>query len=518
MQLNELLGAGEVEQTQGDLDQLVTGLAYDSREVKPGHVFFAVRGGRRDGHDFAAAALERGAAAVVIEREIALSREATWVRVSNVRHAMGRWAALFYGYPSRRLMLAGVTGTNGKTTVTYLLESIFRAAGLASGVIGTVNYRYLDRAFPALHTTPESLELQAFLAQMAQAGVQGVAMEVSSHALELERVRGIDFDVAIFTNLTRDHLDFHGDMEHYFLSKSRLFTDYLAASSKKKRSAVVHGGDPKGRELLERVGGSGLEIVSYGQGREWDVHPLRLEGDLAGLRGTIQMRDQELDFSSRLIGSTNLENILAAVAVGHSLELPAGAIAQGIAGMESVPGRLERIESRRGFSVLVDYAHTPDALEKALLVLRPLTQGKLIALFGCGGDRDRGKRPLMGEIAARLNDVVILTSDNPRSEEPLKILEAIEEGVKKTRFKKLLPADFQVPKSKIPNLKLVRGYFVEPDRRAAICLAVELAGPGDLVLIAGKGHEDYQILGTKRIHFDDREVVREELARLGDGK
>ena len=510
MQLKELLQAGEVEETEGELDRPVTGLTYDSREVKSGFIFFAIPGERMDGHDFVTEAVRRGAAAVVVERRIAPPAGAIWVRVRSVRRAMGAWAARFYDYPSRGLALVGVTGTNGKTTVTYLLESIFRAAGMVPGIIGTVNYRYQDRALPAPHTTPESIDLQRLLAEMAKAGVQNVAMEVSSHALELERVRGIDFDAAIFTNLTRDHLDFHADMEHYFSSKSKLFTDYLPSSSKKKKSAVIHGGDPKGRELLDRVQGLGLRAVSYGQGREWDVHPLELEGDLDGLRGKIQVKDRALEFSSRLIGSTNLENILAAVAAGFSLGLKPGAISSGIARLASVPGRLERIDSGRGFSVLVDYAHTPDALERVLRVVRPFTRGKLIAVFGCGGDRDRGKRPIMGEIAARLSDLAVLTSDNPRSENPVKILEEIEVGIKKTGIKK-----FPIPnlKSKIENLKLDRGYFVELDRRAAIHLSLRFARPGDLVVIAGKGHEDYQILGSKRIHFDDREVVREELAR-----
>jgi UDP-N-acetylmuramoyl-L-alanyl-D-glutamate--2,6-diaminopimelate ligase len=335
-------------------------------------------------------------------------------------------------------------------------------------------------------------------------------MEVSSHALELERVRAIDFDAAIFTNLTRDHLDFHVDMEHYFLSKSKFFTDYLPSGSKKMKSAVIHGGDPKGRELLRKIESLGVRSVSYGSGPEWDVHPVDVEGDLDGLGGKIQMGDRAVEFSSPLVGSVNLENILAAAAAGFALGIEPEAIAAGIARLATVPGRLEKVENRRGFSVLVDYAHTPDALERALGLLKSLTRGRLIAVFGCGGDRDRGKRPLMGEAAARLGDLVVLTSDNPRSEDPLRILEEIEVGVKSTGIKRLSDSN---PKSKIQNRKSDRGYFVEPDRRAAIRLALEIARPGDLVLIAGKGHEDYQILGANKIHFDDREVAREELQR-----
>jgi UDP-N-acetylmuramyl tripeptide synthase len=386
---------------------------------------------------------------------------------------------------------------------------------------------------------------------MSGAGVQSVAMEVSSHALELERVRGIDFDASLFTNLTRDHLDFHGDMERYFSAKSSLFTDYLSGGSKKKKSAVIHGGDPKGQELLGQLRRSGLELLSYGQGRKWDIHPVEVKEDLDGLRGKIRIKDQEFQFSSPLIGSANLENILGAAGAAFALGLPPAAIAQGITRLDSIPGRLEKIENRRGLSVLVDYAHTPDALEQVLLSLRGLMSSsefrvpspesnrgkgralnskresrnpKLTCVFGCGGDRDRGKRPLMGEIAARLSDWVVLTSDNPRSEEPLRIIEEIEAGVRKTGLTKFQISDLE---SRISNLKFKiqnskfateRGYFVEPDRRSAIRLALRLARPGDLVLIAGKGHEDYQILGSKRIHFDDREVVREELNSIQSAK
>ena len=518
MRLSELFEKKEVEETGGNLERPITGLVYDSRAVKRGDIFFAVPGLTMDGHDFIADALARGAAAVVVERTVAPLAETAWIRVQNVRRAMALWAARFYGHPSRGLLLAGVTGTNGKTTITYLLESIFRAAGMLTGVIGTISYRSGDRALPAPHTTPESVDLEALLREMADSGVQAVAMEVSSHALELERVAGLDFDTAIFTNLTRDHLDFHGDMERYFAAKSRLFMDCLPASSKSKKAAVIHGGDPRGRELLERVRGRGLTAVSYGQDREWNVHPLNVVGDVNGLRGKIRLGDGAIDFSSRLIGSANLENILAAVAAGFSLGLKPEAIARGLERLAAVPGRMERIENRRGFHVFVDYAHTPDALERALQVLRPLTRGRLIAVFGCGGDRDRGKRPMMGEIAARLSDVAVLTSDNPRSEEPLAIIGEIEAGVKKVGMRKSQISDLKSQtmnsKFKIQNSKLESGYAIEPDRRAAIQSTVRLARPDDLILIAGKGHEDYQILASKRIHFDDREVAREELEKL----
>ena len=506
MQLKDLLEADEFVETQGPLNRPVDGLVYDSREVRRGYVFFAVRGLRADGHDFVTQAVERGATAVVVERRVSVSQEVACVRVRNVRRAMGRWAASFYDHPSRRMVLVGVTGTNGKTTATYLLESIFVAAGMSCGVIGTINYRYQDRIFPAPHTTPESVDLQALLSEMAQAGVQSLGMEVSSHALEMERVRGVEFDGALFTNLSRDHLDFHGDMGRYFLTKSRLFSVYLPESPKTRKFAVIHGDSSWGGQLLERVRQDGLEVVSYGLGSEWDIHIREFECDLDGVRGKIQVRDQALDFSTGLIGAANLENILGAVGVGFALGLPMGRISEGIARLDSVPGRMERIRNGLGITVLVDYAHTPDALERMLQDLRPLTRGRLIVLFGCGGDRDRGKRSLMGGIAARLTDLVVLTSDNPRTEEPVRIIEEVEEGIRRAGMKK-----FQIPNFKSQWADGKGGYYIEPDRRASIRLAIRLARAGDLLLIAGKGHEDYQIVGHRRLHFDDREVVREEL-------
>lgn len=517
MRLRELVELGEVEEAEGDMEQVVTGLAYDSRQVKSGQVFFAVPGSRVDGQQYVRDAFRRGAIAVASGQTLAFPPEVTWIRVKDVRRTMGLWAASFFGFPSRQMALVGVTGTNGKTTITYLVESILAAAGMASGVIGTISYRYGGRSIPALQTTPESVDLQGLLAEMFASGVQAVAMEVSSHALSLERVRGIDFDVGVFTNLSRDHLDFHSDMEDYFAAKSRLFTDHLLASSKAKKAAVIHGGDPRGKMLLDKVRKLNIEALSFGLDPQWEIHPLQVQEDLEGLRGKIQIKDQILEFSSPLVGPANLENILGAVGVGFALGLSPTVIADGIARLRTVPGRLEKIENKTGIAVLVDYAHTPDALERALLALRPLTRGRLITVFGCGGDRDRGKRPLMGEIAARLSDWVVVTSDNPRTEEPLSIIAEIEKGVEKTALKKFSLSDFgfpiSSPKSKIPNRKFARGYWVEPDRRKAIGLAVEVANPDDLVLIAGKGHEDYQILGTEKIHFDDREAASEELSR-----
>lgn len=504
MRLREFLALKEVDEAEGNLDQEVTGLKYDSREVKAGDIFFAIAGEEVDGHEFIPQALQSGAAGVVVGHKGAWPQGATWIRTKNVPHTMGLWGAYFYGGPSQRLTTVGVTGTNGKTTVAYLIESILSAAGLEPGVVGTINYRYPGRQVPSHHTTPESLDLQSLLAEMERAGARSVVMEVSSHALVQERVRGIDFDIALFTNLSRDHLDYHASMEDYFSAKSKLFTDYLKVSVKPKKAAVIYGGDARGRELLRKVRDLGLEVCSYGEDDEWDIHPVKVQSDVDGLKGQLALKGRCLDFSSRLIGRANLQNIMGAVGVGDCLELPIDAMAKGIQQLSFVPGRLERVENHLGVAVLVDYAHTPDALEKVLEAIRPLTQCRVLTVFGCGGDRDRGKRPMMGEIAARLSDLVVLTSDNPRSEEPLRILTEIEGGLRKAGLRKFERA--------IPEAQ--RGYWVESDRRAAIRIALRAARRGDAVLIAGKGHEDYQILGTKKIHFDDREVAREELSRI----
>jgi UDP-N-acetylmuramoyl-L-alanyl-D-glutamate--2,6-diaminopimelate ligase len=506
MQLKEFLTLEEVEEAEGNLDQEVNGLTYDSRRASAGQLFFAVAGEKADGHDFIAEAVRRGAVGFVYSRRGDWPASTAAVRVKDVRRALGLWAAHFYHRPSKDLKLIGVTGTNGKTTLTYLIESMLKSAALEPGVIGTINYRYGDRVVPSHHTTPESLDLQEMLAEMAGAGVKAVAMEVSSHALAQERVRGLEFDVGVFTNLSRDHLDYHRDMDDYFLAKSRLFTDYLKISPKPDKAAVIYGEDPRGDELFAMARAQGLDLWSYGEGQAWDVHPLSVTKDVSGCRGKIQAKGRSLEFDSPLIGGANLQNILGAVAVGLALGLDADIVAQGIRQLKAVPGRVEKIDNEFGITILVDYAHTPDALEKLLSALRPLTQGKLFTVFGCGGDRDRGKRPLMGEIAASLSDLVMVTSDNPRTEDPLEILNEIEAGVRKAGLKK-----FQVSGFGFRLSQGERGYYMEVDRRAAIRTALSWARPGDSVLIAGKGHEDYQILGTKKIHFDDREVAREEI-------
>jgi len=515
MRIKDFLAIDEVEQAEGNLDPDVKGLTYDSRNVGAGAIFFAVPGEKFDGHDFIADAVRRGAVAVVFSREGIWPRAPASVRVKDVRLTMGLWAAHYFGRPSAKLKLVGVTGTNGKTTLSYLIESMFQAAELQPGVIGTISYRYRDSTVPSHHTTPESLDLQEMLAEMFDAGVKSVAIEVSSHALVQERVRGLEFDVGVFTNLSRDHLDFHRDMDDYFSAKSRLFTDYLKVSEKPHKAAVIYGEDPYGRELLAKIRSEDLDVWSYGEGAQWDVRPLKVERDVGGLRGTIQARERTIEFDSSLIGAANLQNILGAVGVGMALGLDAEAVAEGIRQLKSVPGRLEKVANNLAITILIDYAHSPDALEKVLGAVRPLSQGKLITVFGCGGDRDRGKRPLMGEIAGRLSDIVVLTSDNPRTEDPLEILNQVEGGIRTTGVKKFSGSRLESEVLQTGNRKPETGpgYYVEADRRAAIRIALGVASPGDLVLIAGKGHEDYQILGTHKIHFDDREVAREESAR-----
>jgi UDP-N-acetylmuramoyl-L-alanyl-D-glutamate--2,6-diaminopimelate ligase len=415
---------------------------------------------------------------------------------------MSEIAARFHGRPSRRLSLVGVTGTNGKTTTTYVLESIWRAAGRVPGVIGTINYRVGDREWPAALTTPQPVDLQGLLADMAGAGATDVAMEVSSHALALDRVRDCDFDGAVFTNLTRDHLDFHDDMESYFEAKARLFTEVLPSSTKPEPFAVIHRDDPFGARLVERAR---TRVVTFGRGDDADVAPIGVGSSITGLRGGIRVGRERLDIDSPLVGDAHLQNLLAATATAVAQSIAPEAIREGIARCRAIPGRMERVDGGAPFAVLVDYAHTPDALERALAALRELTAGRLVVVFGCGGDRDRGKRPIMGEAAARLADLVVLTSDNPRTEDAAAILRAIEQGVRQGGLE---PIDAAAASD------AERGYVVVADRKRAIRLAIDLARPDDVVLIAGKGHEPYQILGTEKRPFDDRVEARRSLEEV----
>ena len=470
----------------------VSGIAYDSRTVKAGDVFVALRGQRADGAAFAGQAIDRGAAAIVAERQGSSDIATPWAVVRDARVALAILAAEFFDHPSRALRVVGITGTNGKTTTAYLLASIFDAAGVPSGVLGTVAYRVGAEVRAATRTTPEAPDVQRFLREMVAHGCGACAMEVSSHALSQHRVDDTTFAAAIFTNLTRDHLDFHADMESYFLAKRRLFEMVPRTAP-----SLINLDDPRGASLVDVVG----RPVTYAIGRPADITPGPLSFSLEGLafdvrtpRGTLQVR-------SKLVGRPNVYNILAATAAATALGIPFDAIERGLRNLAGVPGRFEVVSGAKDdVTVVVDYAHTDDALRNLLETARPLARGRVITVFGAGGDRDRTKRPLMGAVAGRLSDLIVITSDNPRSEDPDRIIDEIRRGI---------TGDTRRDRDERP--------LAITDRAAAIAKAVELARAGDLVLIAGKGHEKYQVVGDKTLPFDDVAVAREALTRRRTG-
>lgn len=480
-------------------DPEVRSIHYRAQDVTPGGVFVAIAGHSADGHEFIDKALKRGAVAVIVQRPV--DKPVVTVAVENTRKALSALAAAFYGEPARQLCIVGITGTNGKTTTAYLVESIFRKAGFQVGVIGTINFRYGGRTFPNPITTPESLDLQRILSDMRAAGVSHVVMEVSSHAIDLFRVADCWPDVGVFTNLSQDHLDFHGDMETYWQCKQRLFLELLP--KKKNAAAVVNCTDRRGAELFEKLTVSAL---SYGTGAEHAIRSVSVTQDLTGCRGEIRTPAGTFSLKTPLVGLHNVENILGAAGVGVAMGLPIATIQAGIEDISGIPGRLERIPDRSGRFVFVDYAHTPDALEHVLTALRSLARGHIICVFGCGGDRDRKKRPQMGEIAGRLADLTVVTSDNPRTEPPEAIIDEILPGVARSAPRRYRPADIRTD---LPE----RGHVVVPERREAIQIGIRAARPGDTVLIAGKGHETYQILGRRTLPFDDR---KEAVQALGD--
>ena len=513
MELTRLIEGVEVRRIDGETRREVEGIAYHSRQVRPGYLFAAIRGLAADGHRFIEDALQRGARAVLLEEEQKIP-DGTAILVRDSRKALARIAANFYGNPSSRLKLIGVTGTNGKTTITYLLESIFKKAGHPAGVIGTISYRYGQTTVSAPNTTPESLDLQRVLAEMVDEGITHVIMEVSSHGLDLDRVQACQFDGAVFTNLTRDHLDYHSTMERYFESKRKLFSEYLMMSPKTGRFAVTNQDDPRGETIVE---GIDLPVFRYGLGPSSEISAERVVSTFEGLSCRIRTPRGSVAVHSPLIGGFNLYNIMAAVGTGVAMDIPLEVLKDGVEALKGVPGRLERVENERGFYVFVDYAHTPDALERALLALTSVLDEegrarseegeKVMTVFGCGGDRDRTKRPLMGEAAARLSDLVVLTSDNPRTEDPLAILDEVEKGVREAGLEKWTPGE-------PGGWRRGKGYLKIPDRREAIRTALRLSRPADVVLIAGKGHEDYQIVGKEKFPFDDRVEVKKALEAL----
>jgi UDP-N-acetylmuramoyl-L-alanyl-D-glutamate--2,6-diaminopimelate ligase len=483
-------------------DPVVRGLTYDSRSVAPGDLFVALRGAHADGHDYLAEALELGAVALLVEAlPEGLACDRPVAIVPDTRRALAPIAVAFYGAPARELRLIGVTGTNGKTSTTVLIESMLRAAGIPVGVIGTLGVRFAGEQERALNTTPESLDLQRTLRAMCTQGIGAVAMEVSSHGLALGRVEGCRFEVGAVTNVTQDHLDFHVSMEAYLEAKTRLFSSHLAPGG----AAVVNMDDASADIFLRAAQGAGARLLRVSR-RADAAAEVRVEEasiSLDGTRARLRLPSGPLDVALPLIGDFNLENLAVAVGVAVGLGLPSEAIARGTAGCPQVPGRTERVgaELPAAPTVLVDYAHTPDAVEKLLRTIRPLAEGRLITVFGCGGDRDRTKRPLMAEAVARYSDRAIATSDNPRTEDPLAILRDVEAGLGKL---------LRVERQDLDPRE--RSYAVVVDRREAIALAVSIARPEDTVVIAGKGHEDYQIIGRERLPFDDREEVLRLLA------
>ena len=488
MPTTTLIDALPTRTVSGTLPAAVTGITDDSRTVAAGECFVAVPGLRHDARRFIPDAIARGAAIVVTEGAPMTSVATPQVLVPSARQALAYLADAWHGHPSKTMTVVGITGTNGKTTTSYLAEALLQARGLATGVLGTVSYVVGGERLPASQTTPDALELTALLARMRDAGVQGVAMEVSSHALAQARADALAFDVAVFTNLTQDHLDFHGTFDEYRKAKRRLF-ELTARSPKPRRVAVVNGDDPAGPAMVDALP---LEVIRFGLQPGADVRAIEHHSTLDGIRLSVQTPAGRVTLTSPLVGEHNVMNLLGAIGVGLGLGLAPDVIATTLAGVGAVPGRFERVNAGQPFLVVVDYAHTPDALERVLTTARKLTPGRLATVFGCGGDRDRTKRPIMGEIAARLCDRVWVTSDNPRSERPESIIDEIVVGIRGTGA----PAE---------------RYVSEPDRRTAIAGALQWARSGDTVVIAGKGHETYQIVGTQTLPFDDREAAREAL-------
>lgn len=502
MKLNGLIEGLAMHQISGSTSEEIFGIAFNSKEVEPGFLFAAIKGATHNGHDFISEAIHRGAKTIIAETVPDAQCEVTWITVPDTRIALAQVAAKFLNDPSLALKVVGITGTNGKTTTSYLLESIFRAAGYNPGVIGTINYRFGNIVRQSPNTTPESLEIQKLLAHMVKEKVSHVAMEVSSHALDQNRVEGVNFAVGVFTNLTPEHLDYHGTMEEYTQSKAKLFSCFLDRSKiAGEKFAVLNQDDPQTSYFRSHTS---VSIIPYGMGNDVDITIEEAQVFQEGIRGTLKTPRGDIKFASSLFGRFNLYNIMAAAGAAICLDTPLEAIRAGIENFISVPGRMERIGQERNFTILVDYAHTPDALEKALFSLRELEPQRIITVFGCGGDRDRKKRPMMGEIAAQLSDLVVITSDNPRTERPEAIIAEIEGGVKSAGLEKISLSESAYRK----------GYFTVVDRFEAIQAALQMAKRGDIVLVAGKGHEDYQIIGKERVPFDDREKIKEALNKI----
>jgi len=493
MNFLQLLDGAEYVAQQGNPP--IAGLDYDSRRVKPGWCFVAMRGETTDGNRYIDAALRAGAVAVVSD-SLPPRPEVAWAQVLHGRRALARLSANFCGRPAERLFITGITGTNGKTTTSFLLHAMLRASGRKAALLGTVEYRIGDEVLPAPHTTPEALELNHLLARAVEADCTEVAMEVSSHALEQQRVYGVPFDVAVFTNLTRDHLNYHGTMEEYFASKTILFQ---GSGTEPPRAAVINVEDEYGRRLF-KLCKKQAELITYGIDAG-DFHAKDLSIENAGVKFSLASPQGEVPIWSPLLGRVNVYNLIAASAAAYARNVEPSAIAEAAYNLARVAGRFERVDVGQPFTVIVDYAHTDDALRNLTAVARDFLaqrggSGRVITVFGCGGDRDRSKRPLMGEAAGRGSDFVVLTSDNPRSENPLDIMNDALPGLQRSGVR----------------------YTLEPDRRKAIVLAIGEAQPGDIVLIAGKGHEKVQVTSAGVAPFDDIEVARNALRSAGHGE
>lgn len=481
MRLKQLLRSIKVDLVYPEREDFdVRGISCDSRRVSDGFIFVAIKGVNQDGYNFISEAVSRGAKAVVIQFNLEKSQftdKVTFIEVKNTRKALAELVAAFYGNPSRKIKVIGITGTNGKTTTAYLIEALLKQAGRDCAVFGTVNYRFKEKIIPAQNTTPGAQELQAILQEISALDIGYAVMEVSSHALDQDRILGINFQTAVFTNLTQDHLDYHKTMEAYFRAKARLFEDIQPDSL-----AVINNDDEYGRILQKSTK---AKVVTYGIKNSSSVLAKNLKFDFTQTEFILEIAGQKAKIRTPLIGRHNVYNILAAVSWALNEGWDLSLIQAAMEKFDSVPGRLERIDTNRGFSVFVDYAHTEDALKNVIAALREIVKERIILVFGCGGERDRTKRPKMGRIVSELADYAVITDDNPRSEDPCGIISDIEKGINKNN------------------------YSIVPDRREAIKKSLQLAQAGDVVLVAGKGHENYQILKNKTIHFDDCEVIRE---------
>lgn len=490
--LNEVVTDLKIGVLQGDLDSRIAGIAYDSRNVETDYLFVCIEGFTDDGHNYIEEAIDSGATALLVEKEVEVDSEVTVIKTDDTRLGLAEVSAAFYDYPSQELKVIGVTGTNGKTTNTYLIESILKKAGYKPGLIGTIKNKVGDQTFDSQRTTPEALDINKLLAQMVDKGVTHVVMEVSSHALDLNRVAKIDFDVAIFTNITQDHLDFHDSFSEYLAAKKKLFSGLEDSSEK---TAVINIDDPYSDEFLEAASS---KVLTYGIEKDANLKAKDITISPTGVEFGLESTAGEIELDLNITGLFNVYNTLSAIGAGLSLGVGLKQIKAGLEEIQGIAGRFEIIEEAKDFGVIVDYAHTPDSLRNILETAHDFVKGRIIVVFGCGGDRDKDKRPIMGQVAVELGDFAVVTSDNPRSEDPAEIIADIEAGIKE--------------KDKIKDED--GDYIIIEDRAEAINYGIESAQSDDLVFIVGKGHETYQTFKDKTIPFDDREVARRSLAEL----